>query len=148
MKGFAPYKNWRIRDKLSFVLLVTTAVALLLAFSALLFNEFYIYNNQQRRKLETLADVIGGNIQASVAFADAKSAETTLASLRAEKHVQIASVYDAEGKLFAQYRAPRTTLAVPATSADMVRRLLGARAPGTSSPIVLDGRSIGTLYIE
>ena len=56
----------------------------------------------QQRKLEVLAEVIGSNTQAAVAFRDIGSAEATLAALRAEEHIILAAIYDSTGKVFAR----------------------------------------------
>src|SRR3989338_5097448 len=99
------YPNWRISQKLSFITLITTGVALLVAFAALATNDYFIFQRQQERKLRTLAEIIGSNVQASLAFGDVKSAEMTLSALKAEKHIFMAALYGIDGKLFAFYKS-------------------------------------------
>ncbi|MGB2639777.1 MAG: response regulator [Candidatus Acidiferrum sp.] len=57
-------------------------------------------------ELSALADTLGANSAASLAFNDRKSAESTLSALRAERHIVAACLYDSQGEVFAEYRRP------------------------------------------
>jgi methyl-accepting chemotaxis protein len=70
---------------------------------------FGIYERQRFRtdiadELATLADTLGANTAASLAFNDTKTAREMLAALRTEHHVLGACLYDLHGRIFAEYR--------------------------------------------
>jgi PAS domain S-box-containing protein len=55
-------------------------------------------------ELSALADTLGANTAASLAFNDRKSAQDMLSALRAEPHIVAACLYDSHGVVFAEYR--------------------------------------------
>jgi PAS domain S-box-containing protein len=55
-------------------------------------------------ELSVLADTLGANTAASLAFNDRKSAKEMLNSLDAERHIVAAVLYDVHAKVFAEYR--------------------------------------------
>lgn len=55
-------------------------------------------------ELSVLADTLGANTAASLAFNDRKSAQDMLGALRAERHIVAACLYDSHGAIFAEYR--------------------------------------------
>ena len=57
-----------------------------------------------KNELATLADTLGANTAASLAFNDPKTAREMLAALRTEDHVLGACLYDLHGQIFAEYR--------------------------------------------
>ena len=59
-------------------------------------------------ELTVLADTLGANTAATLAFDDRKSAQEMLAALRAESHIVAACLYDRQGKVFAEYRRDGT----------------------------------------
>ena len=71
-------------------------------------------------ELTVLADTLGANTAASLAFNDRKSAQEMLAALRAEVHIVAACLYDRHGEAFAEYRRDGTgsELAMPAWQGD------------------------------
>ncbi len=70
---------------------------------------FGIYERQNFRadaasELTALADTLGANTAASLAFNDQKTARQMLEALRAERNVLGACLYDTHGNIFAEYR--------------------------------------------
>ncbi|MHB8501004.1 MAG: response regulator [Candidatus Acidiferrales bacterium] len=55
-------------------------------------------------ELSVLADTLGANTAASLAFSDRKSAQDMLSALRADRHIVAACLYDGHGTVFAEYR--------------------------------------------
>ncbi len=51
-------------------------------------------------ELTVLADTLGADTEATLAFDDRKSAQEMLASLRAESHIVAACLYDRHGEVF------------------------------------------------
>jgi len=99
-------RNFSIRANLIVLILCASALAVLLASFG-----FGIYERQNYRasavgELTALADTLGANTAASLAFDDQSTAEEILGALATEPHVLDARLYDNEGRVFAEYREP------------------------------------------
>ena len=98
------FKKASIHSKLTVVILCTSLVGLSLACVAFEFYERASFRAATVSELTALADTLGANTAAALAFNDRKSAQDMLGALRAEQHVAGARLYDSEGKIFAEYR--------------------------------------------
>ena len=141
------FSNASIKQKLTYIIMLTSGIALLLAFSAVLMHELVSFRQTMTREMETLGEVIGSNSSAPIIFGDSDAAEDTLGALRAEKHIVAACIYK-DGKVFGRYLRN-----------DIRRDFVFPRVRGAShrivkghlvmfQPIVFKGEDIGTLYIE
>src|SRR5439155_8847899 len=102
------------------------------------------------RRLSVQTDIVGANCLSALLFSDAKSAETTLAALKADPRVRAAGLYASDGRLFATYA--RDASGGP---------ILPAEGPGDTGPgarrlddrlllsrsILFDGKTIGSVVI-
>ena len=126
--------------------MVTSSVTLLLAGAAYVTYDLITFRQAMSRDLTILADIIGNNSTAALAFDDQQAGSATLASLRAQEHIASACLYGKEGRLFAAYspggRPPR-----PLPPGDACRRSDRGHL-AVSRPIVFDGEPIGTIYIS
>jgi two-component system sensor histidine kinase/response regulator len=98
------FRDLPIRRKLALLILSSSVLAVILACLG-----FAIYERQRFRantadELATLADTLGANTAASLAFNDQKTAREMLGALREEHHVLGACLYDNHGHIFAEYR--------------------------------------------
>ena len=114
------FRDLTIRRKLALLILTATVFAVVLACVG-----FAIYERQRFRtdiadELATLADTLGANTAASLAFNDPKTAREVLAALRTEHHVLGACLYDLHGRIFAEYRRGGlgVKFAMPSSSPD------------------------------
>jgi signal transduction histidine kinase/DNA-binding response OmpR family regulator len=92
-----------IKDKLVVLVMVTTGVALLTASLAFSLNDFFSYRRILESELTALADVLGANSTAALAFGDHPAAEEVLQALRADSRVSEASIFDRSGEPFAHF---------------------------------------------
>ena len=86
------------------LVLFSTVVALLLASTGFAVYERQRFRNSTINELTALADTLGANTAASLAFNDQRTAKELLQALSAEHHVMAAYLYDERGILFARYR--------------------------------------------
>jgi two-component system, sensor histidine kinase and response regulator len=98
------FRDLPIRRKLALLTLTASVFAVMLACLG-----FAIYEHQNFRantvsELTALADTLGANTAASLAFNDQKTAREMLGALRAEHNVLGACLYDNRGNIFAEYR--------------------------------------------
>jgi len=93
-----------IQRKLTFVIVFTSLVGLSLACLSFDFFERASFRAAMTSELSVLADTLGANTAASLAFNDRKSAQDMLSALRADRHIVAACLYDGHGTVFAEYR--------------------------------------------
>ncbi|MGC1483687.1 MAG: response regulator [Candidatus Acidiferrum sp.] len=93
-----------LQRKLTFVIVFTSLVGLSLACLIFDLYERTSFHAAMTSELSVLADTLGANTAASLAFNDRKSAQDMLGALRAEPHIVAASLYDSRGMIFAEYR--------------------------------------------
>src|SRR5580704_3015475 len=98
-----------IQRKLTFVIICTSLVGLSLACLSFEFYERTSFRSAMTSELAVLADTLGANTAASLAFSDRKSATDMLAALRAERHIVASCLYDSHGMIFAEYRRDGTS---------------------------------------
>jgi signal transduction histidine kinase/CheY-like chemotaxis protein len=112
-----------IRRKLTFVVLCTSVMGLSLACLGFEVYERASFRAGMTSELSVLADTLGANTAAALAFNDPKSAQEILGAARAEPHVVAACLYDIHGNVFAEYRRVGLSSAfvTPAFQADGAR---------------------------
>jgi PAS domain S-box-containing protein len=93
-----------IQRKLTSVIVCTSLVGLSLACLIFDLYERTSFRGAMTSELSVLADTLGANTAASLAFNDRKSAQEMLGALRAERHIVAACLYDSRGMIFAEYR--------------------------------------------
>jgi signal transduction histidine kinase len=147
-------RNVSIERKLSIIMMMISLTVLLIACIAFVTNEVVSYRRTMIEHLDPLAGVIGSNSTAALSFYDREAATETLAALAAEPNIISASIYDKDGKQFANYRGDRGSQSVE--KQDPVHG--GLIATGghlfhkdhvdIAKKIVLDQETIGTVHIR
>ena len=97
------FENLSIERKLVLIMMVISTVFLTIAYSAFLVIELRSFRESMVRDLSTLADVIGHNCAAALAFSDQADAAETLRTLAVKEPITAAWLYNAEGKVLARY---------------------------------------------
>jgi PAS domain S-box-containing protein len=98
------YRDASIERKLTLVMLTTSLLGLSVACLGFEIYERVSYRESITSELAALADTLGANTSASLAFNDHQSAVDILNALHAERHVVEACLYDKHGKFFADYK--------------------------------------------
>jgi diguanylate cyclase (GGDEF)-like protein/PAS domain S-box-containing protein len=99
-------RDFSLRANLILLILSASAFAVLLASFGFGVYERQNYRASSVRELTALADTLGANTAASLAFNDQATAEEMLRAIATEPNVLDARLYDNEGRIFAEYRAP------------------------------------------
>lgn len=102
------FEGLTIRRKLALLILAASILSVILACVGFAIYERQRFHTDIADELKTLADTVGANTAASLAFNDQKSAQEMLAALRTEPHVLAACLYDVNGRMFAEYRRAGT----------------------------------------
>jgi PAS domain S-box-containing protein len=97
------FRDWPIKQKLTGVILVTCAIVLMFACAAFVVLEYLSSRRELLNTVRTLSSIAADNSTAALAFQNKSDAERTLEVLQADPRINHASIYDAEGHLFASY---------------------------------------------
>ena len=143
--------NWQqdlpIRKKLTRIILLTCTIVLMMACASLAVYEVFDFRQAIARDTAVLADILGKNTRAALAFEDEVAAKEILNALQAEPHVVSACLYSRDGSPFANYIRSTAIVSLPSRPADDGHRfsrgdLLVFR------PVVLKEKRIGTIYLQ
>jgi two-component sensor histidine kinase len=94
-----------IKQKLMAITMFSSSVALLIACAALIAFDQINYREVIKRKMDTLAEIIGNHSTAALIFDNEDDARATLSILlKAEKYILFAAIYDKNDKIFAKYK--------------------------------------------
>lgn len=142
------HRDISIRQKLQGMVIIAGGGALLVASAAFTIYDRTTFLQAKTNDLIASADMIGSNSTAALIFHDSKSGQEILSALKARPHVIHACIYDSDGKVFAKYsRDPgQVTFAPPPTQRD--GREFVAQNMVLFRKIILNGDSIGTIYLE
>src|ERR1043165_3576293 len=92
-----------IQRKLTWVIMITTTVALLVAGTPIIFYELATDQRNSLMEIQTLAQVMAANSSISLLYDDEKSARETLSSFAADKAILEAALFSTNGTVFARY---------------------------------------------
>ncbi len=102
-------RDFSTRSNLTLLILTTSVLAVLLASLGFAIYDRHSYREGAVRELTALADTLGANTAASLAFNDRETAKVMLQALATEPHLLAARLYDNQGRVFAEYRSPKAT---------------------------------------
>jgi len=138
-----------IRQKVVLIIMVTAAGALLLAGVILIAADLLSFRREMKTDLATLAEIIASNTTAALTFGDAEAAGETLSALEAKRSLIAAAVYRETGGLLATYRRGKEGGAVRFPARPGVPgEVFGEGFLEVFRPVILDGRTIGTVYLR
>jgi len=107
-------RNTPIKRKLTLFILLTTSFALIFMGSALITYEVVTFRRTLAANMSVLAQIVGSNTTAALAFDDPKNAREILGALSAERQITAAAIYDDTGNIFARF--PDTDVSEVATT--------------------------------
>ena len=137
-----------IRGKLTRIILISCGLGVVSA--CVMFAAFDLHMVRRYRLLNvaTLAEITGTNSSAALTFHDEQSAREILQSLRADTQLTRAALYTSDGKVLATYRRdPKDVAPMPAIPGREGARL-GAKKIAAFHTIDLNGKPVGTIYVE
>ena len=98
-------RDLSIRFNLAALILSASVLAVVLASVGFAIYERQSYRASAVRELTALADTLGTNTAASIAFNDQRTANEMLSALGTEPDLLLACLYDNRGSVFADYRS-------------------------------------------
>lgn len=144
------YQDLSIPKKLQANVMVTCGAALVVAAVLFTLYDRATFLREKTQDLIVSAKMIGSNSIAALSSHDIRLAREVLNALQAKQHVVNACIYDSDGTVFAKYtRSPtHVDFPPPPPTAQEDRTTIVARHMVLFQNIVLNGDSIGTIYIE
>lgn len=140
-----------ISTKLTWMNLLVSGTALLLACLAFLAYDLVIFRQNSIRNLSTQARIIGANSVASLIFNDPQSAKSTLAALKDSPDILYAAILRPDGQPFALFMRDKDARFTPPPKIDS-RNAEAYAFTGTKVVfvrlILFEGQALGSVYIE
>ncbi|KAB2894009.1 MAG: HAMP domain-containing protein, partial [Kofleriaceae bacterium] len=116
MKPSSRARNLSIRTRLTLIIIGLALGCLVVGFAVVGLRQIDSLRAQRLRSMSTLADVVGDSSVPGLAFADRDDTAEVLARLRRFSDIEVAVVFDAEGKPFASYHREGSTIDVGAAA--------------------------------
>jgi PAS domain S-box-containing protein len=140
--------GYSIRRKITELVLVTCAVAVVVACGVFAVYDIVSSRAALARDLTTIAQITGSNSTAALSFDDAESANEILGSLGSKPHIVEACIYKRDGSVFAKYSSNASTadFLPPPVSPDGVRSVSGFM--DVFREIRLKNDVIGVIYVK
>ena len=142
------FRDRPIRQKVNLIIVVASCIALILAGLGLVVYDLTTIRPRAFRDLQAQAELIRINTTAALAFQDRRAATENLATLRAKREVASATLYGADGRVFASYmREPGAALPTSPSPPPPGRRFRNDRLM-VSQPVEAEGQRLGWLAME
>ena len=142
-------KNLPIGRKLMFLNVGIATFVLLVATGTFLYREYHNFHASLLAQETTVADIVGPNSSAALAFHDQDAANEILDPLEEKPTVAAAAIYDTEGKLFAHFE--REDLPSDYSIPQRPKEIGHYYSEGyleVYRPINIDNNRVGTVYIK
>lgn len=143
--------HYSFARKLTWINMLVSGTALLLACVAFIGYDWATFRLNAVGNLSVQAQVIAVNSASALIFNDPESAQNTLSVLGASPNIVSAGIYTLDGKAFATYSRPGAGQIPKLPAIPAGRRDLQSFENGHAfvvEPILSEGRSTGTVYIE
>ena len=129
------------------VVLMTSGFAILVMGGALITYELGTFRRSLTGNIEVLAQIIGSNSTAALAFDDRENANEILRALAAENQITVAAIYDRNGQLFARFPEAILAAQLPPTPGPDGHRFERSHLVMVR-PIFQEGGRLGTIYLQ
>lgn len=141
------FRNWKIRTKLTVILMATSTVAVFLAGLTGIAFSVYESRHWHEQHLDSIIRIISYNCQAALAFGIPEDAEKILSSLDIDESIIMACIYNAKGDILATYRQTGSTEKLHPPFPKSPQSKYNKGFLEIYKPIYLEGENIGSLYI-
>ncbi len=138
--------NFSIRKKLLTVMMITSSVAMILTGVTFTLYQSLYFNSRLLQNLNSQAEIISYNSMGALAFMDANDGRDTLQSLNPINSMMSATLFDAQGHIFASWRRKSSNIIPPLPKWNGVKKqgkhiLIAKR-------ISKEGQFLGTLLLQ
>ena len=142
------FRDLPIGRKLTLAMMLTGTAAVLLAGVIRIIYEVASFHDVTVRDLSAQASIIGENCAATTEFNNPRSAEATLASLKARTDIVAACVYRKDGSILAGYHSGTNTAAAMFPPMEAEGHRVEHRHLLLFHRIIRNGEPLGTVYLR
>ncbi len=137
----------RIKQKLVLIIMIVSLASMLIASGSFLIYERIIMQQRMASDLSALVEMLADNCEAALSFNDPTDAKHILSSLKAVDSIAFASIYQADGTVFATYQRSDFEMGkIPEPQSDGYH--FGKDWLVIFKQISLGGKPIGTAYLQ
>jgi two-component system sensor histidine kinase/response regulator len=137
-----------LRQRLLLLTLITSGAGVLLGCVGFLAYDTHAARDRKEEEMRSAADLIGMNSTAALAFDDPQAAQRLLEALSTRRHIRAGVLYRLDGSFFAAYfRSDLSGKILPPVRPPEGMTWENDRLL-SSSPVILDSRKVGSLYLE
>ena len=144
----ARFRDIPIQRKLMLVIMATSTTTLLVATAAVAMFSWKTVRGALVNDLDAVADVVGANSTAAIAFHDRKTADETLSSLKTRAEIVSAQIYDRNGELLGRYNRPAAGTPAEQSAGSVIPNVDTNRYLQIVRPIYLDHEIIGHVHLQ
>ncbi|HUR28847.1 MAG TPA: histidine kinase dimerization/phospho-acceptor domain-containing protein, partial [Planctomycetota bacterium] len=137
-----------IGRKLTRIIVTTSSAAMLLGATLFAFYDWVQAKNTLATDLHLVADVLGTNMRSALEFEDKGFADEELKKLERQMNLQAAWCFDKDGRAFATWRRDAQTEVLLPGILDERWERFDQGTVRILHPIVLDGKTLGTLFMQ
>jgi signal transduction histidine kinase/ActR/RegA family two-component response regulator len=144
-------RHLTIRWRLTQATVAASGIALALVTLAFMVYETWRFEDVLVDRISAEGEIVALNAASALLFRDPDAAAGTLAGLSAEESVRAAAIYDADGRLFAQFKRPEEAAGPPRglpPEFTEPRHTSTSDALWLSRPITFQGSRLGTVLIR
>ncbi|SMD36015.1 PAS domain S-box-containing protein [Reichenbachiella faecimaris] len=136
-----------IRRKLLRAILFSTGTAILITCTAYFAYELFSFRQTSIRELSIVGEIIATNSTAALAFNSKEDAYEMLSSLKVDKSIEAACLYDKHGNIFTYYPEELSADHFPDSPKKDGYRIIDSGLIGIQ-PVIEKNRRLGTLYLR
>mgnify|MGYP003648358554 CR=1 FL=1 len=139
-------RYWRLKTKLLFLTLFTSALGIALVCASLIFVENQNYRKQLESELHVIAGILAEQSAAALVFEDNQQLSSIIASLKRIDTIRQACVYDQQGNVMTSLSG-RQQGQCPSVGPSLEIGFVGD-AYRLLMPVTLDNEVVGQLFLE
>jgi two-component system sensor histidine kinase/response regulator len=145
---FGLIREQSLRQRLLFLTMLTSGTGVLLGCLGFLAYDMHVAREHKEEELQSTAELIGTNSAAALAFDDALGGSKLLEALSTRGQIRMGVLYRADGGYFASYMRTDLKRKIPPLDRPSVGMVWGKNRLSFSLPVRLEGRDLGSLYLE
>ena len=151
MKSFPNLSNWSLRNKLVFLIVLSSAISMLVSFSVLFGSSLRSSNNESLQQLSGISDILAENAQAALVFGDRTEAKRLLDALQEHREIDAAWILDAKGKTLAAWNRNGKVKSAPGNYKVVSKQLhsdIWMKSADLYRPVVRGKERIGYILLQ
>jgi len=141
-------RDLHLKSKLILLAAASGAIALVLACAGFVLNDFRLLRETKHGQLRTQAELFGLNSEVALTTGQSRHASELLESLRTQPSIEMAGLYDAAGRLFAQYSTVENAMPPDRLGTSTTDGLTSLTQLEHYRPIYSEGHLLGTVYLR